>query len=688
KYKSEFLANMSHELRTPLNSMLILSQLLQDNTEGNLTDKQVEYASTIHGAGSDLLSLINEILDLSKIESGAMELEVIEIPFNDIKDHVERTFRPVASGQGREFGIELARNLPKGIIMDEKRLQQVLKNLLSNAFKFTEKGKVGLKIDVATSGWSFDNESLNHATRVIAFEVSDTGIGIPEDKQKVIFEAFQQVDGTTSRKYGGTGLGLSISREIANLFGGEIKLTSKAGEGSTFILYLPQIYTPIISKVFGGTLDAENQEVSIGNPKSEIRNLKSKLAPLETELEVAISDDRADIQSGDKFLLIVEDDTNFARILLDLARERGFRGIVAVNGEAGLALARKYKPDAITLDLHLPEMDGWTLLDILKHDSATKHIPVHIISVEEDKKRGLKMGAVTHLTKPVTKEMLEQVFVKIKGFVERKAKKLLIVEDDKRQRKNIVELVGNGDIETTAVGSGKEALDALKKEQFDCMVLDLGLPDMTGFDLIEKIRKEPALGELPIIIYTGKELTPKDETKLRKLSDSIIIKDVKSPERLLAETTLFLHRVEANLPETKRKMLRQIHLADPQLSGKKVLIVDDDVRNIFTLTSVLERSGIEVVYAENGKDGIKLLEETPNIDIVLMDIMMPEMDGYETIGAIKKNKKFKSLPIIALTAKAMKGDKEKCIDAGASDYISKPVDNERLLSLLRVWMYK
>ncbi|MEG4056661.1 MULTISPECIES: HAMP domain-containing protein [unclassified Microcoleus] len=687
KYKSEFLANMSHELRTPLNSLLILARLLSDNTEGNLTQKQVEYTRTIYSAGNDLLGLINDILDLAKIESGTMSVEIEQVLFTDLRDHLDRTFRQIAQDKKLSFKIELEAGLPKGLYTDAKRLQQVLKNLLSNAFKFTERGEVKLHAEVAREGWSLEIQSLRSSPTVLAFSVSDTGIGISAEKHRVIFEAFQQADGSTSRKYGGTGLGLSISREIANLLGGEIKLTSHPGEGSKFTLYLPQTYQESrIMNDTGSGMGKQTPQLSPANPPAlPLPNFHLPIAPYPSPL---ISDDRENIESGDRVLLIIEDDVNFARILLDMAQEQGFKGLVALRSDIGLAMAREFKPTAIMLDLNLPVMDGWTVLDRLKHDPSTRHIPVHIVSVEEGRQRSLQLGAIAYLQKPVSREALSKALTDIKGFVERPVKNLLVVEDDETQRLSIVDLIGNHDVSTTAVGSGAEALEILKSGHFDCVVLDLGLPDMTGFELIEQIKQEATLKSLPLIIYTGKELTRSEESQLKRMAETIIVKDVRSPERLLDETALFLHRVQANLPEPKRQMLEQLYQTDSTLAGKTVLIVDDDMRNIFALTSMLERHKMEVVYAENGREGIAKLQNTPEINIVLMDVMMPEMDGYETMQAIRNMPQFASLPMIALTAKAMKGDREKCIEAGASDYITKPVDTEQLLSLLRVWLYR
>jgi hypothetical protein len=669
--------------------MLILSRQLAENNEDNLTAKQVQFAETIYSSGSDLLSLINDILDLSKIESGMMGIEVSDVSVAEMAQQLERSFHQLAQDKNLEFVIECSEEMDPTIRTDDKRLQQILMNLLSNAFKFTESGEVVLNIGPAPRHETFHLESLNRAGEVIAFSVKDTGIGIPTEKQRIIFEAFQQADGTTSRKYGGTGLGLSISREIARLLGGEIRVVSKPGEGSTFTFYLPRDYVPA-----GATMtDRQQGKTRLSAKDTEaawtpVESFDSDALTLLTSESAAILDDRNDIQAGDRTVLIVEDDISFAGILLDLAREKGFKGLVATSGTMALALAQKYKPSAITLDIRLPDRDGWTVLDRLKHDPATSHIPVHIISVEEERQRALKQGAINHVQKPVSHEELHKAFDGIRDFAERRVRKLLVVEDDDVQRMSVVELIGNGDVHTTAVATGEEALGLLKDERFDCMVLDLRLPDMSGFDLIEKLQTDLGRYDLPIIVYTGKELTRKEELHLKKVADAIIVKEANSPERLLAETALFLHRVEANLPEPKRRMLEKFHRTDPVLAGRKVLVVDDDVRNIFALTSALEAHRMEVVHAENGQEGIDLLKATPDIEAVLMDIMMPEMDGYEAITAIRQMEEFKHLPIIALTAKAMKADRDHCLEVGASDYISKPLDIDQLLSLLRVWLYR
>jgi HAMP domain-containing protein/CheY-like chemotaxis protein len=684
KYKSEFLANMSHELRTPLNSLLILADQLAQNIEGNLQPKQVEYAKTIHASGNDLLALINDILDLSKIESGTVTVDVSEVRFRELQDYVERTFRHVAENKGVDFKIDLDPNLPRHMLTDSQRLEQVIRNLLSNAFKFTERGSVTLNIAQVSEGWSPDREALNHARSVIAISVADTGIGIPPEKQQIIFEAFQQADGSTSRKYGGTGLGLAISREIARLLGGEIRLASAVRQGSVFTLYLPQTHVPSrISR--RDTMIALPPEIEIPVAGTEAV-LPEPVVEDIANAELLVEDDRGDIHQGDRLLLIVEDDPNYAKVLLEVARERGFKAVVAQRGSAALALAREMKPDAITLDIRLPDFDGWRVLDRLKVDLATRHIPVQIITVDENTEPALTQGALGYLVKSENKGTLQNAFNELKNFVERPMRNLLLIEDDEIQQMNIRELIGNGDVKTTCVGSGQEALDALQSAKYDCMVLDLGLPDMSGVELLEKIKKEPESRSVPIIIYTARDLLQEEEIRLRRLAENIVLKDVRSPERLLDETALLLHRNTAKLPERQRKMLETLHQG--VLENKKVLLVDDDIRNIFAMTSVLERFKMNVISAENGRDAIQLLIDNKDVDAVLMDIMLPTMDGYATTRAIREIEGFEHLPIIAVTAKAMKGDREKCIAAGASDYLSKPVDTEQLRSVLRLWLHR
>jgi CheY-like chemotaxis protein/signal transduction histidine kinase/HAMP domain-containing protein len=683
KYKSEFLANMSHELRTPLNSLLMLSKMLSENPDRNLSAKQVEFSTAIHSSGSDLLRLIDEILDLAKIESGTMHATIHPLPVTDLRDQLERTFREVATAKGLDFQIGIAADVPPTIETDALWLQRILKNLLSNAFKFTEAGSVRLEISLAR-GWTPRDVSFEVVPQVVAFSVIDTGIGIPPEKHQLVFEAFQQADGTTSRKYGGTGLGLSISRELAGLLGGEVRLTSGVGQGSTFVLYLPQECETRAGIQLNDSLSMPTTE----NDGFRGLQMAGLAAGVDEEPTLEMVDDRGVITGEDRVVLIVEDDKTFAPILLEVARQKGFRGIVTSRGDAAVSLARRHRPDAITLDIQLEGTDGWRVLDRLKHDPATRHIPVHIISVADERHRALRLGAFAHLTKPVTRDALDRAFTEIRAFIERRVKNLLVVEDDDIERSSIVELIGNNDVHVTAVGTGQEALDAVEREPFDCMVLDLGLSDMSGFELLEQLQKRERLAHLPVIVYTGKELSKREETKLRRVSETIIVKDARSPDRLLDETTLFLHRIQERLPAPKRRMLDELRHADPALAGRTVLIVDDDLRNTFALASALEQYQMQVVPAENGKDGIEVLNGRPGIDVVLMDVMMPEMDGYEATRAIRTLPQFRRLPIIALTAKAMQGDRDLCIDAGASDYITKPVDPDQLISLLRVWLYR
>ena len=675
KYKSEFLANMSHELRTPLNSILILGQQLAENVGGNLTAKQIDFAKNIHSAGTDLLTLINDILDLSKIESGTVTVEPEEITFSNLRDSVHRTFHHVAETKGLGFNVELDPTLPRALVSDAKRLQQILKNLLSNAFKFTAQGSVAMSVRLVSTGWNTDHPVLGSAPSAIAFMVTDTGIGIAVEKQKLIFEAFQQADAGTSRKYGGTGLGLAISRELANLLGGEIRLQSKPGTGSTFTLFLPLAYNGPTHRQLPG-------------PGAPTREPSAMPVLSIAKVEESVADDRDDIREGDTVLLIIEDDPHYARILLGIARVKGFKAIVANRGQQALSLARDYLPAAISLDVFLPDMLGWTVLNNLKLDPRMRHIPVQMLSVEEQRQHGLSHGAFTYLVKPATTGELEHAFDRLKSYVEPHTKRLLVIEDNHTERESIVALLGHDDIEITAVGTGGEALQTLRARRYDCCVVDLRLPDMSGFELLEKLRAEPELQGIPIVVFTGKELSPEEEALLHTVAKSVVLKDVQSPERLLDETALFLHRVISALPEGKRKMIERLHSSSEALRGHKVLVVDDDARNIFALTTILENHEMDVVSATNGRQAIEIIKTTPDLAVVLMDIMMPEMDGYETMREIRKDPRFRTLPILALTAKAMKGDREKCLQAGASDYIAKPVNTEQLLSLLRVWLYR
>ncbi|NPC84549.1 HAMP domain-containing protein [Pyxidicoccus fallax] len=681
KYKSEFLANMSHELRTPLNSLLILSQTLSDNVDGNLTTRQVEFAKTIHASGADLLELINDILDLSKIESGTMAVDVGPLRFSDLREFVDRTFRQVADKKGLEFDITLGNGLPGELETDAKRLQQVLKNLLSNAFKFTESGQVSLQIGMAKAGWSSDHPVLSGAPSVVAFTVSDTGIGIPKDKHQIIFEAFQQADGSTARKYGGTGLGLSISREIARLLGGEIRLESEVGKGSIFTLYLPLDFVASERPA----QETRTRELPPSLAALPPPHLDEPSVPALGRMD--IDDDRASIQPGDQVLLAVTQTVDHAARLRAAAQGTGFKVLVSTEVEGALDAVRNARPVAVAVDLDLPEMAGWVVLDRLKHDAATRALPVYTVSDEDHRERSLNLGAIGHLQAAADPEAAKAALESLKDFVERKGRALLIVEDDNVHRQTLVELLGSEDIQTVAVGTAADALGALAERRFDCMVLDLGLPDMAGTELIRKVRELHGAGGPPIIVYTGRELSRAQETELRRVADAIVVKDAQSPERLLEETSLFLHRSPSQLTEPKRRMLEKARERDPLLVGRKVLVVDDDVRNIFALNTVLERYGMRVAFAESAREGLSLLEKDAEIELVLMDVMMPEMDGYQAMRAIRRMERVSHLPILALTAKAMKGDREKCLEAGASDYITKPVDIEKLLSLLRVWLH-
>jgi len=674
KYKSEFLANMSHELRTPLNSILILSQLLSGNKNAALTEKQVESARAIHSSGEDLLTLINEILDLSKVEAGKVELMPEELPLKTLMADIERIFRDLAQEEETDFQIETRVPVSHTMYTDPLRLQQVLRNLVTNAFKFTDKGRVTLDIsrpeEALCQGYDFTPQTA------LAFAVKDSGIGIPKEQQAVIFEAFQQADGSTSRKYGGTGLGLSISRELSKLLGGFIMLESEEGKGSVFTVVIPE------------RLAAQEEQPATQATRPAPAKKTTPPAPKSQKLPAArdfVADDRKEIRSGDKSLLIIEDDPNSAKIMRDFSRERGFKCIIADDGETGLHFADFYKPSAIILDIGLPGIDGWTVLERLKANTELRHIPVHFMSAADSSLDAMRMGAIGFLTKPVTLEKVEETFSKIENIITRPVRKLLVVEDDEVQSQSIRELIGNGDVETEIVPTGAQAYEALTTRHFDCMILDLGLEDMSGFELLDQIRKNPDCSNLPVIVYTGRDLSQEEDRQLRQYTDSVIIKGVKSPERLLEESALFLHRVEADLPKEKQNMLRLVHDKEKVLAGKTVLLVDDDMRNVFALSSVLEDKNMNIIIARDGVEGVEKTKGHPEIDIILMDIMMPKMDGYEAMEEIRKT--HKDLPVIALTAKAMKGDKNKCIEAGANDYLAKPVDTDKLISMLRVWLY-
>lgn len=661
KYKSEFLANMSHELRTPLNSLLILSKDLADNGSKNLTEDQVESAEIIYKSGNDLLSLINEVLDLSKVEAGKMSVNIEKISLRQCVEELLRDFKRQAEQKGIALTSVLDAGLPEFIYTDPQRLKQILKNLLSNAVKFTDKGSITVKM------------KPYEGNRVM-ISVTDTGIGIPADKQATVFEAFQQADGGTSRKYGGTGLGLSISREMAKLLGGEITLSSKPGEGAVFSLIIP---LEIRGTPAHGAKPAIKKELALFSVKDgQYLNYPS------------IEDDRQVITTGDKIVLIIEDDLQFAGILSKLVTRKGYKYLAATTGEDGLQLAAKYRPDAVILDLDLPGINGETVLLELKENPELRHIPVHIISVNERSIEPIKNGAVDYLMKPVDKEELEEVFNRIENFINKKMRNLLIVEDDESSIKAMRKLIGNGDVNCFEAQTGKDAIAKYRENHIDCIVLDLGLPDMSGFELVRELENITGRKMPPIIVYTGRELSREENNELQKYAESIIIKGVKSEERLLDETALFLHRTIGDLPESKQAIITNLYNRETVFQSKKILLADDDMRNIFALSKKLKERGMEVFIAENGRIALEMLDRHGDTDMVLMDIMMPEMDGYEAMRRIRAQERFKALPVIALTAKAMKDDKQKCIDAGASDYITKPIDVERLLSLMRVWLSK
>ncbi|HEX9432885.1 MAG TPA: HAMP domain-containing protein, partial [Burkholderiales bacterium] len=683
KYKSEFLANMSHELRTPLNNLLILSDQLSRNTEGNLNPKQVEFAKTIHSSGNELLALIADILDLSKIESGTVAVEPSELRFDDLQRYVERTFRHVADTKKVDFRVALDGSLPRTMVTDIKRLQQIIKNLLSNAFKFTHVGNVSISIAPAVSGWSNDAEALEGAEHVIAFKVSDTGIGISTEKQQIIFEAFQQADGSTSRKYGGTGLGLAISRELSKLLGGDIKLVSAPGAGSVFTLYLPVTYAPSRTARLrpAPTIESEVVEAAI-----------EAVAPLSAEDEAPTfineaGDDREEIQPGDRVLLIVENDLGFAKILLDAARLKGFKAVVSTTGAAALAMIREYQPSVLTLDIYLPDMQGWRVLERLKADLATRHIPVCVVSTDDARDRALNSGALGFIAKPLTsRDLVDQAIEQLKEFVSRPARQVLLMMPEGGTRTDVVERLGAADIGMLVAWSRDEAMRILKNSPIDCLVIDESITDLQARDVLEALEQRPVMRLLPVVFYGAKG----DEmlSKWRAADGTFALREARTTERLLDYIYFFVHRSTASMSEEERKTLEELHSSHRVLEKKRALLVDDDMRNIFALATVLDEEGMQVVSANNGREAIDIVKRDADIDIVLMDIMMPEMDGITTIKEIRKLERGVDLPIIAVTAKAMKGDREKCIAAGAWDYLSKPVDRLHLLSVLRGWLHR
>ncbi|ALC14721.1 histidine kinase (plasmid) [Sphingopyxis sp. 113P3] len=676
QYKSDFLANMSHELRTPLNSLLILSKLLGDNADGNLSAEQVKFARTIESSGNDLLTLINDILDLSKIEAGHVEIQATQVSTERLASDLRKMFEPLAQQRGLELDIALADDAPRSIETDRQRLEQVLKNLLSNAIKFTERGSVTLSIS------SKDDDQIE-------FAVADTGIGIAPEQRDAIFDAFRQADGTISRKFGGTGLGLSISRELVRLLGGTIRVTSEEGKGSTFIVDVPATYDP--ATVAPRAAAPAGKEPPATAPATVQAATRPKGRTNTTPKGPVIDDDRA-VLSGDKrVLLVIEDDSRFAGIVCDLSREMGFECLVAGTAQEAIDLAREYRPSAIVLDIGLPDQSGLTVLDRLKHEDRTRHIPIHVISGSDQAQTAMALGAIGFLEKPAPRERLAEVLAMLQQKLASRVRRVLIVEDDAVQREAVSQLLGSQDVETVGVGTVAECLEELRGGQYDCMVLDLALPDATGFSLLETLSEEGEGPLPPVIVYTGRDLSADEEQRLRRYSSSIIIKGAKSPERLLDEVSLFLHQVVSDLPAEQRQMIEKARHRDAALEGRRILIVEDDVRNVYSLTSVLEPRGALTRIARNGQEAIDALEEAAGdpdntIDLVLMDVMMPVMDGLTAARAIRADARWKKLPIVMLTAKAMPDDQQKCIDAGANDYMSKPIDVDKLLSLVRVWM--
>ena len=660
-YKSEFLANMSHELRTPLNSSLILAKLLADNCEGNLSPEQIKFAQTISSAGNDLLTLINDILDLSKIEAGKLDVRPESITIARLVDDLSNTFAPIAAQKQIELAMTIEADVPDTVETDPTRLQQILKNLLSNALKFTERGGVSLQVG-ATDGR-------------IQFDVRDTGIGIAADQHELIFEAFRQADGGSNRKFGGTGLGLSISRDLARLLGGDLHVESTPGRGSTFTLSLPERYAA------HDAIPAPAPAVS--SPRRTPRALAGQ-----SVRPTPATDDRDQVASTSRSLLIIEDDLAFARILYDLGHELDFRGLLAATAEDGLAMAKRYRPSAIVLDIGLPDRSGLSVLDALKHDPLTRHVPVHVISASDHAKTALEMGAAGYALKPIERDQLLEALKHLEVTFTQKLRRVLIVEDDPVLRESTARLLASDDVETVAVGTTAQALEHLGATTFDCMVLDLSLPDRSGLELLAEMSRGDQYGVPPVIVYTGRSLSRDQVHELEQFSSSIIIKGARSPERLLDEVTLFLHQVESELPPERQRMLRDARDREAVFEGRRILIVEDDVRNVFALTSVLEPRGAKVEIARNGREALEHLRQNPDVDLVLMDIMMPVMDGLQATRELRKQPQFAKLPIIALTAKAMIDDREACLEAGANDYIAKPLDVDKLLSLARVWIRK
>jgi len=686
KYKSDFLANMSHELRTPLNSLLILSRDLADNSTQNLTDDQTEAAEIIYKSGSDLLSMINDILDLSKIESGKMTVNIEDVELNSVGETTLQYFKHLTNQKGISLEIEIEDGMPSQVKTDQQKLEQILKNFISNGIKFTNTGgikvvfhKVDKEKELLQSGLS--------PSEAFAVSVVDTGVGIPKNKQQEIFEAFRQADTSISKNFGGTGLGLSISKELAKLLGGEIGLTSAENEGSTFTVYLP---LKSVSEENKNKEDKKSETVKNKKQNQEtqtVKNRKNNIISSQQEEIVYVDDDKGKIRAGEPFILIVEDDREFAKILVKECHENNLKCIAVPRGEDGLEIAKNRNVEAIILDIHLPGIDGWGVMKLLKDDPETRHIPVHIMSGDDARAESNRSGAIGFLQKPVSRKSIGEAFSKITEYTSKDVRNLLVVEDDKNLRYTIKKIIGEDGIEITEAINGKQAIELLSKQTFDCMILDLGLPDMTGFELIEKIQSDD-YHKPPIIVYTGKDISKEENEMLEKYAETVIIKGVKSADRLLDETSLFMHRVVADMPKKQKEIITHLYEREDAFKDKKVLIVDDDMRNVFALSGVLNKHGLNVFRAENGQVALDVLQKENDIDIILMDIMMPVMDGYQAMTEIRKLKNFTRTPIIALTAKAMKGDKQKCIDAGASDYMAKPIDVDKLLSLMRVWLYK
>lgn len=678
QYKTEFLANMSHELRTPLNSSLILAKLLMDNVKSNLTDEQVQFASSIYSSGHDLLDLINDILDLSKVEAGKLDIRIENIFIPKVLESLSQTFLPLALEKQLKFEVIAEANIPETFITDRQRLEQILKNLLSNALKFTKEGSVKIRL-------------FQHSKGNLAFEVSDSGIGIPKEQQEIIFEAFRQADGTTNRKYGGTGLGLSISRDLARLLRGSIEVESVAGSGSRFTLILPEFYdtSAVLTAQTKVYSDTQDEKTNFGQSiQAKTQKEINKQTHFEKTSPLPFDDDRAHLIGPGQTVLVIEDEVQFSKIIYDLAHELKYKCLVAQGADEGFEMALEYSPDAILLDIILPDHLGLTVLDRLKQSPKTRHIPVHILSAQDFSETALQMGAIGYIIKPASREQIKSAFFKIESKLSQKISRVLVVEDNEVQRKSICHLIEDEGIEITTVGLAKDALRELKKTVFDCMIMDLRLPDMSADKLLETMTHEEIHSFPPVIVYTGNPLSREDEDKLRKHSKTFIIKGARSPERLLDEVTLFLHRVDSKMPPMRRQMLKIERSREQVFQGRKILLVDDDIRNIFALTSALEQKGATIIIARNGYEALEKLDIDPGIDLVLMDVMMPEMDGHEATRRIKKQKRFAKLPIIAVTARAMKDDQERCLEAGANDYLSKPVDLDKLLSLIRVWMPK